>query len=199
MQYFCVYAEHGGVSNYCVDVLLKNLFSFLSIENSTWSSNNDYDSKTVNYAEENGSTTIQPDSESEENDISSSEEITSDAYKTVYSQEENSSSNSNSTEDILDGDMESEMLEDYNTKCLHCLCMTLNECKPTLCGSVSCGKYMISQFYWSDAGKPRVEDGSSYLSDSIGKGNNGINLAKRKENYSFKFYLFSFRTLQMCE
>ena len=176
------------------------LFPFLSIENSTWPTDNDYDSNTIKYDEEDGSTTKQPDSESEESEQSeksSSEEIINSAA--VYSQEENSSSSSNSTEEILDGDMESEMIEDYDTKCLRCLCMTLNECKPTICGNVSCGKYMISQFYWSDAGKPRVEDGSSYLSDSIGKGNDEINLTKNKKKRFFNIFLFTSRPLQMCK
>ncbi|TMW53166.1 hypothetical protein DOY81_001784 [Sarcophaga bullata] len=171
------------------------------VKNSSCTTDNNYESKTIRYDEEVG-TTIQPDRES-------NEEMTSEHYTAVYYGKENSSSNSNSnsteeilngdedmeserssseemtneryndeenslsnsnsnsTEELLNGDMESEMIDDYDTTCLQCLCMTLNECKPTICGSVSCGKFMISLFYWSDAGQPRVEDGSSYLSDSI--------------------------------
>lgn len=142
--------------------LYKILFLFSSpSEISTWRNDNDYDSKTIKIDKEYH-TIQQSNNENDDNKKSSSDDSSSPA------------------EEILEEDMESEMTDDDDKKCLHCLCMTINECRPSSCNSMPCGKYMISQFYWLDAGKPRVDYETDYQNDAIGKKNKCNFRNKRK-------------------
>ncbi|XP_037821680.1 uncharacterized protein LOC119610505 [Lucilia sericata] len=50
--------------------------------------------------------------------------------------------------------------------CFRCLCMTVNECQPTFCGSGNpCGIFRISKSYWIDSGKPTISGGSTSNED----------------------------------
>ncbi|XP_065360732.1 uncharacterized protein LOC135954481 isoform X2 [Calliphora vicina] len=151
------------------------------VESTTWM--DDYDSKYRKVSDENFNTA--EDDTDVENDIVEASSPGDDdemPYINARQFETDDDIDDDINEDIdddIDGDLDEDLDDDIDdiaensesdmilisndsSACLRCLCMTVNECLPTFCGSGNpCGLYRISKLYWIDGGRPTIAGGST--------------------------------------